>query len=62
MQTKIKLYLEQHGIKQSFLQKKLGISVSSCNALLNGKRGISAEEYFRICDALGLSLNYFKED
>ena len=62
MQTKIKKYLEDHGIKQAFLQKKLGISVSSCNALINGKRGISAEEYFKICDALGVSLDYFKEN
>ncbi len=62
MQTKIKQYLEERGIKQSFLRKKLGMSPSTCNAMLNGNRGISAEEYFKICDALGVPLDYFKEE
>ncbi len=60
MHARIKQYLEDHGIKQSFLQKKLGISITSCNAMLNGKRGISAEEYFKICDALKVGLETFK--
>lgn len=61
MNLKIKQYLEEHGIKQTFIQKKLGISLSSCNAMLNGNRGMSAEEYFKICDALNVPLEYFKE-
>ena len=62
MNEKIKSYLEENGIKQSYLQKKLGISMSSVNALLNGNRGISAEEYFIICDALKVPLDFFKQD
>lgn len=61
MNQKIKKYLEDHGIKQSFLREKLSISASSCNALLNGNRGISAEEYFKICEALDVPLDYFKD-
>lgn len=60
MYRKIKKYLEDHGIKQSFIRERLGISASACNAMLNGNRGISAEEYFKICDALGVPLDYFK--
>ena len=62
MNSKIKKYLDENGIKQKFLQQKLGMSVSSCNAMLNGNRGISAEEYFKICEALGVPLDYFKDE
>ena len=60
MNLKIKKYLQDHGIKQYYIRERLGLSASACNALLNGNRGISAEEYFKICDALGLPLDYFK--
>jgi transcriptional regulator with XRE-family HTH domain len=55
----IKNFLEERGIKQSFLKKHLGISTSTVNAMLNGNRGISAEEYFKICTALKVPLDYF---
>lgn len=60
--AKIKSYMDERGIKQSFLTKRLGMTTSTCNAMLNGKRGISAEEYFKICDALQVPLNYFAQD
>lgn len=60
MHEAIKQYLDERGIKQSFLGGKLRMSPSTINALLNGNRGISAEEYFQICDALNLPLDYFK--
>lgn len=54
--------MEERGIKQSFLKKQLGMKTSTVNALLNGNRGISAEEYFKICDALKVPLEYFRTD
>ena len=60
MNRAIKQYLEERGIKQSFLGERLGMSPSTVNALINGNRGISAKEYFQICDALNLPLDYFK--
>lgn len=54
--------MEERGIKQSFLKKQLGMKASTVNALLNGNRGISAEEYFKICDALKVPLEYFRTD
>lgn len=53
--------MEERGIKQSFLKERLGMTASTVNALLNGNRGISAEEYFKICDALKVPLDYFRE-
>lgn len=62
MHDKIKKYLVEHGIKQTFLKDKLGMTASACNAMLNGKRGMSVEEYFKICDALNVPLDYFKDE
>lgn len=59
---KIKEYIKKRGIRQTFLQRLLGISPSSCSAMLNGKRGISVDEYFTICNVLNVPLDYFKPD
>lgn len=59
---KIKNYMEERGIKQSFLKEPLGMTASTLNALLNGNRKLSAEEYFKICDALGVPLEYFRKE
>lgn len=55
----IKDYLVQKGISQSFVAKSLGISRQQLSASLNGKRGISAEEYIDICRALNVPLEQF---
>ncbi len=54
--------MEERGVKQSFLKEQLGMTASTVNALLNGNRGISAEEYFKICDALKVPLEFFRGD
>ena len=54
--------MEERGIKQSFLKDHLGMKASTVNALLNGNRKITAEEYFKICNALKVPLDYFKSD
>jgi len=62
LHKKIKKFMEERGIKQSFLKEYLGVTASTVNALLNGNRGISAEEYFKICDTLNVPLDYFREE
>ena len=57
----IKAYLDENGIKQSFLAEETKIPRSILNAMLNGKRKITVEEYFEICNALRLNANYFAE-
>ena len=52
----IKAYLENNGIKQSFLSEKTGIPTTTLNATLNGNRKIQIEEYFSICEALNVKL------
>lgn len=61
LNKRIKSYMEERGIKQSFLKEPLGMTASTLNALLNGNRKLSAEEYFKICDALDVPLEYFRK-
>lgn len=57
---KIKSYLLDNGISQKFLSNKTKIATTTLNAILNGKRKLLASEYFLICNALELPLDYFK--
>ncbi len=56
----IKEFLKTNGIKQSYLSDKTGIPAPILNAMLNNNRKIEANEYMRICDALGVPLEQFK--
>lgn len=56
---KVKKYLDENGIKYSYLSEKTGIPMNILSPTLNGKRRMSAEEYFMICEALGLSADTF---
>lgn len=57
---KIKSYLLDNGISQTFLSNKTKIATTTLNAILNGKRKLLASEYFLICNALELPLDYFR--
>lgn len=59
---KVKEYLDENGIKYSFLSGKVGIPMNVLSPLLNGKRKMSVEEYFTICEALNLPVDTFEPD
>jgi len=60
--ARIKEYLVKNGIKQSFLVEKTGISASQISDICTGRRkDINVVEYYKICSALGVSLDYFVE-
>ena len=59
---RIKLYLEEHGIKQSFLSEKAQIPAMILSTILSGQRKIEVMEYYRICTALGLDMMTFIAD
>ena len=52
---KIKEYLDQHGVKYSYLSRLMNL----LSLTLNGKRRMSVEEYFTICKALDVSVDTF---
>ena len=56
---KIKAYLSDHGITQTFLSKKTGIPMPKLNLSLNGKRKLDYEEYELICGALNVEVGQF---
>lgn len=55
----IKEYLIENGIKQSYVSEKTGIPAPILNMMLNDNRKIEANEYMRICDAIGVPLEQF---
>lgn len=55
----IREYLIGHGIKQSFVAEKCGWSKQKANSIATGKQKITAEEYGRLCDAVGVPYDYF---
>ena len=56
---KIKKYLEENGITQTFLSKKTGIELPKLNLALNGNRRLTFAEYEMICWALGVNTDKF---
>lgn len=57
---KVKEYLDENGIKYSYLSEKIGVPMNTLSLLLNGKRKMSIEEYFAICEALKLPVDTFE--
>lgn len=56
---KIKAYLEENGISQTFVSKKTGIELPKLNLALNGNRRFSFPEYEMICWVLGVNTDKF---
>lgn len=60
--AKIKQYLDENGIKYSYVSEKTGIPMNILSPMLNEKREIKATEYFMICNSLKLPLETFNEE
>lgn len=59
---RIKAYLDDKGIKYTYVSEKTGLPMNVLSPLLNGKREVKATEYFSICIALNLPLEYFADE
>lgn len=61
--AKIKEYLVQNGIKQSFVAEKVGITPSQMYEICTRGRTIDCVLYYKICKVLDVPLDRFlKED
>lgn len=59
---KIGKYLSDHGITQAFIVNKTGIPAWAVSDICNGKRNnIDCIAYYKICKALGVSMETFIE-
>ena len=61
VQEKVKQYIQNNGIKQSFLVEKTGLSKDIVSAIINKKRKMSADEYELFCKALNKTPNDFMD-
>lgn len=55
----IKQYMSDNGIKQTFLAAKLNVPDSKISDMLNGVQKINAVEYYLICKALRVDMEFF---
>ena len=55
----IKAYIIEKGMKLKTIGEKAGIKRQRFYEILDGKSKIEAVEYFRICKALGVNIEYF---
>lgn len=58
---KLKQYVDEKGIKQSYIRQKTGLSADAVSRVLNSTRKLQADEFLSICAALELDPNYFRE-
>lgn len=56
---RIKEYIAESGLKFGAVADRAGIPQQIFSAMINGKRKITAEEYFDICKALNVPLEKF---
>jgi plasmid maintenance system antidote protein VapI len=62
IQNKIKIYLEDNGVKLSWLSEATGITIYALSNIVNGKRKVTAEELFKISKALKVSPEIFEPE
>lgn len=58
----IKKYLSDNGIKQTFLAQKAGLSDAIISDICIHDRKIDCIEYYKICNALNVPLDFFLKD
>lgn len=59
---RIKNYLKDNGIKQTFLAEKTGLTNSKISDICINDRKIDVVDYYKICKALNLPLEYFLQE
>lgn len=60
--SKIKNYIKISGLKFCAIAKVVDIPTNTFSDMVNGKRRITAEEYFKICNALGVDVSFFTQN
>lgn len=58
---KVRAYIDRNGIKQRTVAQKANLSVSTFNAMMNGKRTMYADDLRAICYALRVGPEIFIE-
>lgn len=59
MNQRLKLFLQEKGIKQVTVAKKLGIKYTAFNAVLNDHAELKADMLVAVCKAIDVTPEYF---
>ena len=59
---KIRNYIDQKGFVQAVVARNAGMTKVALSESLRGNRRLTADEYVRICDALGVSADFFNHE
>lgn len=59
--AEIKGYMDERGIKQSFLADKIDMPKPTLSEVLSEKRTLTLIEYYKICKVFELPMEYFFE-
>ncbi|WP_083526936.1 helix-turn-helix domain-containing protein [Thermophilibacter mediterraneus] len=59
---RIRAYMERMGFTQSVVAKNAGMTKVAMSESLRGNRRLTADEYVAICNALGVSADFFSQD
>lgn len=62
VQDNILLYLNNKGIRQSFIAQKCGWSKQKLHFMLHKKQSMTVKEYGLICDVLNVSYDFFMHE
>lgn len=54
-------YIEQTGLKRKKIAEDAGLTPQQLSEICKGKRKINVVEYFNLCKALNVSVNYFMD-
>lgn len=54
-------YVEERGIKQSFISEKTGMNKDLVSRVLRGDRKLQADEFLKICEVLDIDPNMFRQ-
>lgn len=57
--SKIGNYIIENGNTKADIARKIGMSVNAFTSITNEKRKVTAEEYYKICEALEVPLDFF---
>lgn len=57
--SKIGNYITKNGHIKADIARKIGMSINAFTSITNEKRKVTAEEYYKICKALELPLDFF---
>lgn len=58
----IREYIDRMGFTQTAVAKNAGMTKVALSESLRGNRRLTADEYVRICNALGVSADFFNQE